>query len=296
MAGSQLRPSLLLMVEATAALPGQPVASAEHPFEADTRVQALAEGGYSAQISDRWGNLVGAPNGGYLLSVCVRALLNDVAFPDPLVLSAFFLRPARVGPAELQCELVRSGRRLATAEARMVQEGKEIVRLVGSFCDLSAASGPTLVLNEPPTLPDPSEAIDPLAGTSAPGVTIADRVEYRMPKLPGWWQGKPTGEPAMAIWARFREPRDPEPISLPLFVDAAAPAILELGEQASYTLEMTVHLRARPAPGWLACRIATRHLIDGYHEEDFEIWDSAGKLVAQSRQLGLVVSPSRSAA
>ena len=37
--------------------------------------------------------------------------------------------------------------------------------------------------------------------------------------------------------------------------------------------------------GWLACRVATRFVIGGYHEEDFEIWDSTGALVAQSRQL-----------
>lgn len=49
-----------------------------------------------------------------------------------------------------------------------------------------------------------------------------------------------------------------------------------------------MHLRAHPAPGWLACRAATRFVIGGYHEEDFEIWDSTGALVAQSRQLALL--------
>jgi hypothetical protein len=29
-------------------------------------------------------------------------------------------------------------------------------------------------------------------------------------------------------------------------------------------------------------------VIDGYHEEDFEIWDSAGRLVAQSRQFAVL--------
>ncbi len=49
-----------------------------------------------------------------------------------------------------------------------------------------------------------------------------------------------------------------------------------------------MHVRARPAPGWLACRSYTRFVTGGYHEEDFEVWDSAGVLVAQSRQLALV--------
>lgn len=56
----------------------------------------------------------------------------------------------------------------------------------------------------------------------------------------------------------------------------------------SATTELTVHLRDRPAPGWLACRASTRFLIDGYHEEDFELWDRTGRLVAQARQLALV--------
>ena len=58
----------------------------------------------------------------------------------------------------------------------------------------------------------------------------------------------------------------------------------------SSTVELTVHVRAMPAPGWLACRISTRYVEGGYAEEDFEVWDSAGALVAQSRQLILIAS------
>jgi len=46
-----------------------------------------------------------------------------------------------------------------------------------------------------------------------------------------------------------------------------------------------VHVRARPAPGWLKVRHETRNLAGGMFEEDCEVWDSAGRLVAQSRQL-----------
>jgi hypothetical protein len=87
---------------------------------------------------------------------------------------------------------------------------------------------------------------------------------------------------------RFRDGRPADLLALPLIVDAAPPAALELGI-ASTTVELTVHLRARPAPGWLACRTWTSYVGGGYHEEDFEVWDSAGTLVAQARQLALIL-------
>ncbi|MFZ2345984.1 MAG: hypothetical protein WAW08_15430 [Candidatus Microthrix parvicella] len=46
-----------------------------------------------------------------------------------------------------------------------------------------------------------------------------------------------------------------------------------------------------PAPGWLACVFTTRFVTDGVIEEDGEIWDSEGHLVAQGRQLALVPRP-----
>lgn len=89
---------------------------------------------------------------------------------------------------------------------------------------------------------------------------------------------------------RFKGGREADLASLPLLVDAAAPVVLEIGEGGASTVELTVQLRGAPAPGWLACRVATRHVIGGFAEEDVEIWDSRGELVAQSRQLALLPS------
>jgi acyl-CoA thioesterase len=119
-------------------------------------------------------------------------------------------------------------------------------------------------------------------------VTIIDRVECRFPEQLGWAKGNPGGDPSLRFWMRFRDGRDADLRSIPLLVDAAAPAVLEIGARGSTTLELTLHLRNRPAHGWLACRAVTRHVTNGYHEEDFEVWDSRGRLIAQSRQLALL--------
>ena len=259
----------------------------EHPFDTDTRVEPVAERTYAATLSDRWNALGGVPNGGYLLAVCLQALRRDLPFPDPMVASASYLRPAAIGPAEVHTEVVRAGRRVATGEARLVQGGKEIVRVVATFGDLAAASGRTAVHGGPPDLPAPDDAVG-LPDGGLPGVTITERLDYRAAALPGWAQGRPTGDAETAFWMRFRGGREADPLALAALVDAAAPAVLELGVRGSATMELTVHVRGRPAPGWLACRASTRYVIGGYHEEDFEIWDSEGRLVAQSRQFALL--------
>jgi acyl-CoA thioesterase len=260
----------------------------EHLFDADTAVRATAERVYEADLTDRWTAIGGTPNGGYMLAVALRALQADMPLPDPLVTSAHFLRPGVVGPAEIRTEVVRAGRRVAAGEARLIQDGKEIVRLLATFGDLEQAGGRTLVLNEPPALPPPDETPDVLDGKGMPGVSITEQLEYRARELPGWARGEPGGVPSLEFWMRFRDGRDPDPLALAALVDGAAPAVLDIGVRGSATIELTVHVRARPRPGWLACRTRTRHVIGGYHEEDFEIWDSAGALVAQSRQFALL--------
>ncbi|HST49692.1 thioesterase family protein [Jatrophihabitans sp.] len=267
--------------------------SDSHPFDADTAVTGTGPR-FEATISDRWGVVGGHANGGYVLSVCLRALRQALDRPDPLAVAAFYQRRVLPGPAEVLLDLGRSGRPLATGGARLLQGGQELVRVVASFADLSQADGPTLVTGSAPALPAPDDCVDLFgelpgeADLTAPGIT--GRLECRVPRLPGWRQGAPSGRAEAEFWMRLAGGRQPDTMALPGLVDMAAPAVFELGHFVSTTIELSVHVRARPAPGWLACRVSTRYLIEGYHEEDFEIWDSAGTLVAQSRQLALLLS------
>jgi len=253
-------------------------------------------------VTGRWGGITGVPNGGYLMAICTRALGLSVPFPDPIVVSGFFLRPGTPGPATVRTSVVREGRTTAFGEAVLAQGGKDVIRAAAAFARLggsgsgsgsasggtggSGGSGPVLVEGAPPLLPPPSECVGVPVGSFGPA-TIAERVEFRSREIPGWFLGRPTGRPSSEFWMRFADGRDPDLLALLVLVDSTAPSVLELGA-GSATIQLTVHLRAHPAPGWLATRASTRFVSGGYHEEDFEVWDSAGTLVAQSRQLAIV--------
>ena len=72
-------------------------------------------------------------------------------------------------------------------------------------------------------------------------------------------------------------------------VDALPPTAFELGLSGWVpTVELTVHVRARPAPGPLRISVTTVNLAGGFLEEDVQVWDTANRLVAQSRQLARV--------
>ena len=51
------------------------------------------------------------------------------------------------------------------------------------------------------------------------------------------------------------------------------------------TVELTVHLRGLPAPGWVRAVQWATLLQDGWLDEECLIWDSRDRLVAQARQL-----------
>jgi acyl-CoA thioesterase len=51
-----------------------------------------------------------------------------------------------------------------------------------------------------------------------------------------------------------------------------------------------VHVRFRPAPGWIRARLVSQDLQDGRMIEDGCLWDETGRLVARCRQLGLLLT------
>lgn len=265
-------------------------------LDEDSALEVIGPHRFRTNITDRW-SIGTAPNGGYLAVITTKSIGQVLGRPHPFSVTTHFLSTAKPGPAEVEVEVIRAGRGHATGQARLLQEGKEILRTIAVFGDLAAVGGPTHVTVAPPDLPPPDACERGRAGPTT-ALSIADRVDVAMrPGAVSWMpgpDGKPRPHSERAVldgWVRLRDGAEPDPTSLVFFADAFPPPVLNLSSVRTPwvpTLELTVHVRAIPAPGFLAARFTTRALIDGYLEEDGELWDSQGKLVALSRQLARV--------
>jgi acyl-CoA thioesterase len=263
------------------------------PFDEDTRVVRAGPGQWDAVLTDRWD--ISVPNGGYVLSVALAAVAAELEQPHPLAVSAHYLATSEHGPARVDVTVLKQGRSLSTAAATLWQGDRARVAVLATYTDLDASTGPTLVSVAPPSLPPPDECTfigDRPAGGLETRPPIADRVDFR-PSPESARALVSRGAPArLEGWVRLAEGDGPGPEHLPLLVDASPPAVFAAFETGWVpTIELTVHVRGVPVPGWLRARIETSVLLDGALEEDCMLWDPTGRVVAMSRQLARVLPP-----
>jgi acyl-CoA thioesterase len=260
-------------------------------FERDTAVRPQ-DGAWLADVQPRW-NVGDNPNGGYLLAIAARAMRQAAGRPDPVTLTAHYLSPPAGGPLTIRTEIVKPGRTFVTAMAELVQGDRERVRVIGAFGSLADRQGPTRISAQPPDVPPPDACVSLAHLTRQAGRPIPEvmnRFDLRLPPDSAW--GRPgEGEPfEITGWIRFRDGTEPTLLSAVAFADAFPPTLLGAVETGWVpTVELTVHLRGHPAPGWLLGTFRTRVLVNGLLEEDGELWDSEGRPVALSRQLAMVL-------
>jgi acyl-CoA thioesterase len=257
-----------------------------YAFDLATAVRGGPER-WTAEVDPGW-TVADRPNGGYLLALAARAGLEAVPQPHPLAVSAHFLSPPTLGPAEVEVRRLRTGRNLSTVRVTLLQEATprlEALVTAGRIdpdakADWRRDDGPAGLAPVEDCLPGQPDL------PSGMRVNLLDHIDIRVdPATLGWIFGRPGGRLDMRGWVRFADGRPADPLSLLQVVDALPPTSFELGlNRWAPTVELTVYLRGVPAPGWLACLVRGHLWQGGWFDEEVQVWDSAGRLVAQSRQ------------
>ena len=259
-------------------------------FDGATAVRPGPDGGLVTDLHAGWDIGGGILNGGYLLAVAGRAAVLDSAHPHPVALSGSYLRAASGGPATLTVTPGPAGRTLAHSLVALADAAGPVLTV--------QATTATLVGNAPvravpmPSAPPPEDCISIAenahlapVGLAVPGLSL--QIETRLdPATAGWALGEPSGEPVLRAWVRFADDREPDPLALVTFADVLPPTLWGTGLFGwAPTVQLQVLVRAVPAPGWCLVEARGGELAGGWHDEDYAIWDSTGRLVAQSRQL-----------
>ncbi len=262
----------------------------ENVYSTDLSSTPLGDGVRELEMTDRWNTPAGRPNGGYILAAMLTGLAAEMQTDSPRVAAITYHGPPSNGLAQIKCTPIRSGRTIQTGDAMLIQDDRLIAQLTASFGP-RFDDRPSVELGTAPVLPDPESLPDPRAMGAMPGGGIFDRVDYRLAEAPGFASGQPSGNPVYELWQRRSDGQNADYATLAFLCDSFIPPVFELGPEvaaASLTVQLTVHLHRLPRSPWIATRLRTQHVIDGFHEEDCELWDADGNLLAQSRQLAIL--------
>jgi acyl-CoA thioesterase len=271
-------------------------------FDRDTAVVlehgSQSQATFAAEVSRDWRAGRG-PHGGYLAAMLLRALIETVDDPrrSPRSLTIHYPRAPEPGPVSIETRVEREGRSLSTLSARMEQEGTLIALVLAAFS--VAWDAPALSDLEMPNVPgpDPGREAGTLERLGAPPFTRHLVMQQRIGGTPFAASDQPM---EIGGWLGLAEPRPLDPLSLAFFSDALfPPPFVRLRPEqrvVAPTLDLTVHFRtttprapeADPDELCLA-RFRTRLVHEGFFDESGVIWAQDGTVLAQSRQLAILL-------
>jgi acyl-CoA thioesterase len=272
-------------------------------FDRDTAVRLEDEAGsermFAAEVSPEWRAGRG-PHGGYLAAMLLRALTESVADPAraPRSLTIHYTRAPEPGTIGIRTVIERQGRSLSTLSARIEQDGALMALALAAFS--IPWGGPEIADIEMPSVAPP-DVLKPGDGPwhpQAPPIASRSTQHRRFGGAPFSGAEQPM---EVGGWLGHEEPRAIDALSLAFFSDALLPGpFMRLTEpNAAPTIDLTVHFRsALPHPAALTddegrelclARITTGLIHEGFFEEDGVIWAADGTVLAQSRQLALLL-------
>jgi acyl-CoA thioesterase len=260
-------------------------------FDRDTAVAALGGGRYGARMDRAWWIQRG-PNGGYVAATIVRAMEAELAAAGGAdgrqlrSLTVHYLAAPAEGDVEIAVTVERAGRNLSTLSARMSAGDRTLALALAAFASpypgadaYERSRAPAQAPDEMP--PAPEDAPMPFARN------------FRMLPVLGEWPFARGEDPHTGGWMQLAEDRPLDAALVVALADSWFPAPFTRldAPTAAPTIDLTVHVRAalplasQPVLG----EFSSSTLRDGFFEEDGTLFCADGTLLAQSRQLALLL-------
>jgi acyl-CoA thioesterase len=255
-----------------------------HPFDQDIAVERVNSQRYKASITANW-SINGVPNGGYLMALITNALMQSSRMRATPIITVNFLNRCQPGDAIVSVERMSRSRRFDRLEARLEQNGEERIRAFGTFTDENDECALESYQAKAPDIRNLEACINV---PEMPDIPLFGQVDIRLdPGCAGWAVGRLSDRSEIKGWIKLKTDRPFDVLSILLAADAFPPAVFTSQGMVAWvpTIECSVNIRNLPTSEWLKCLFRTRFITCGLLEEDGEIWDEGGTLVAISRQI-----------
>ena len=155
-------------------------------FITDTAVEQISDTTLTAMVSDRW-SIGGTANGGYSMAIAAKALSKVLNHKDPLSISGHYLDRVVPGKLTIEIEPLKIGKSISTANVKLIQDGKEKIRFLGSFTDFSHAKGETFMHHEAPAFEPIEDCIKvPYKPGFSPNLELQIEKKYTSDSI--WWK------------------------------------------------------------------------------------------------------------
>jgi acyl-coenzyme A thioesterase PaaI-like protein len=264
-------------------------------FELAVAVEPLGRGRYRSVVDPTWDG-PGAPNGGVLAAILVRAAQTELGSkaPPPRAIAVQYLEAPSHGCVEVGVEVLRAGRRVIVCDVRM-RVADRLICQTTIVCSAAREQSTHLNANAP----------------QAPAYNTVQKLEF--PVIPGvvppimhQLEIRPTfGSPIFSGasnaltggWVAFRGDNAPlDAARLCALCDLWWPAIFNslTAPVPLATVQLTVYLRSTSEATFapVLARYETRNVTEGHLEESGRLWSADGRLLAESHQLA-VLGPDR---
>jgi len=238
------------------------------------------------------------PHGGYLLALMNKAMTEVLPHPSSINSNIYYLDRTEPEPAELHVEVVRRSKGSSMGQVKLIQNNK-ITCLYSSICsDFQYMKGHSGLETPMPEIINSVQQDD---------FKVMNYENFKLGSTPSfiqqlnmsvhpdhaWWDREISTDAAEARCSAYLELQGgvADTFVLSYLADILPPVVQNKYGPLGWvpTLTLTCNIRQLPKTNLLFIDGIAKDISNGYFEQDCNIWDMSGNLVATSRQLAKIL-------
>ena len=236
------------------------------------------------------------PHGGYLMALMHKALTNVLPHSTAISSSVQYLDRIDAKPFELEVNVFKTSRGSSSGIVKLKQDNKICTTFTGTCSDFEFMKGYDDLQKPLPKIFNDSDKKDYVKmnyDKISKGFTPAfiQQLECLIHPDHAWWnrEAKQNNQDNEARCSAFLEMEGgkPDQFCLSFYSDILPPVVSNKYGPLGWipTITLTTHIRQLPTTSEVYADFKASDINKGYFEQDCNIWDLDGNLVASSRQL-----------